>query len=331
MYSIGVETIIPIALLIVIGIVFCFVYAWYISGTISDIKSGKADIELLDEAIYENLSRVKKRKKISKTINSIVFYGLLICIAPSFVFAMVNKAQGNLTLFGDKGILVVATPSMSQKHEVNDYLIENNLNNQFNAYDIIVIEAVDSDDDLKLYDVITFVNPEGRNIIHRIIKIETDKDGNVVYTTRGDYNNTNDSPSSTIANIKGKYTNQRIQYVGAVILFFQSTQGIITLAILAICLMINDKQMDKVNKVKNERLNKFQMIDYKVSENGNVKYQEEIYYDSIIYCFNDKGFIEKKKNNLDNEFVPSENELIKVYKEENLEPVVTKFIIEREM
>ena len=169
MYSIGIEVVIPIMLLIIIGIAFCFIYSWYISGTISDIKSGKADIELLDEAIYENLSSVKKRKKISKTINSIVFYGLLICIAPSFIFAIVSKAQGNLTLFGDKGILVVASGSMSRKDPVNDYLIENDLNNQFNTWDIIIIEAVNSDDDLKLYDVITFVDSTGRNIIHRII------------------------------------------------------------------------------------------------------------------------------------------------------------------
>ena len=330
MFSVGVEILFPIVLLITVGVGFCFIYSWFVSGTISDIKFGKADIELIDEAIYQNLSSVKKRKKISKTINSIVFYGLLICIAPYFIFAIVNKVQGNLTLFGDKGVLVVGSGSMSKKNPVNDYLIENNLNNQFNKYDIIIIESIDSDDDLKLYDVVTFVNPKGINIIHRIIKIETDKDGNVIYTTRGDANDVNDAPL-TIANIKGKYTNQRIQYVGAIILFFQSTLGIVTLIILAVCLVVNDKQMAKINKVKNERLNKFQMIHFNVDKKASIKYQGEIYYSKLIYIFNEKGFVEKKMNNLDNEFVPNENELIKVYKEENLEPVVTKFIIEREM
>ena len=142
--------------------------------------------------------------------------------------------QGNVTNFGDKGVLVVASGSMSQKNAANDYLIEHNLTNQFNTYDIIVIEEVNSDEDLKLYDVITFVDKDGKLVIHRIIKIETDENGNVTYITRGDSNNTNDAPS-TIANIKGKYTNKRIQYIGAIVLFFQSTLGIVTLVILAIC------------------------------------------------------------------------------------------------
>ena len=327
MYSIGVDTLIPIALLVVIGLVFCFVYSWYVNGTISDIKTGKADIEIIDEAIYENLSRVKKRKKITKTINSFAFYGLLICIAPFFIFSIINKMQGNLTTFGNKSVLVVASGSMSQKNAANDYLIEHNLTNQFNTYDIIIIEEVNSDEDLQLYDVITFMDKDGKLVIHRIIKIETDENGNVTYITRGDSNNTNDAPS-TIANIKGKYTDRRIPYIGAVVLFFQSTLGIITLVILAVCLIINDKQMNKIAKIKNERLNKFQMINFSVSSNER-EYQEEIYYSNIVYYFNNNGFVEKQKNKTE-EFVPDNDELIKVYKEENMEPEIFRYTIERE-
>ena len=235
--------------------------------------------------------------------------------------------QGNLTTFGNKSVLVVASGSMSQKNAANDYLIEHNLTNQFNTYDIIIIEEVNSDEDLQLYDVITFMDKDGKLVIHRIIKIETDENGNVTYITRGDSNNTNDAPS-TIANIKGKYTDRRIPYIGAVVLFFQSTLGIITLVILAVCLIINDKQMNKIAKIKNERLNKFQMINFSVSSNEK-EYQEEIYYSNIVYYFNNNGFVEKQKNKTE-EFVPNNDELIKVYKEENMEPEIFRYTIERE-
>lgn len=328
MYSIGIESIIPIVFLIIIGVMFCFIYTWYTNGVILDIKSGKLDIQLIDEAIYENLSSVKKRKKISKTINSIVFYGLLICIAPFFIFAIINKTEGNITNFGDKGILVVASGSMSYKNSVNEYLFENDLNNQFSTFDIIIVEKVDSDDDLKLYDVVTFVDSSGKNIIHRIIEIDDSDPNNIIYKTRGDAAKVTD-PVSTIANIKGKYTNIRIRYIGAVVLFFQSTLGIGTLVILGLCLIFNDKQTEKINKVKNERLDKFQMIDYKGSISSDA-YHEEIYYNSFVYYFNDKGFVEKKENTND-DIVLEENQLIKIYKEKNMETQITKFYIEREM
>ena len=327
MYSIGVDTLIPIALLVIIGLVFCFVYSWYINGTIFDIREGKADVEIIDEAIYENLSRVKKRKKIIKTINSFAFYGLLICIAPFFIFAIINKMQGNITTFGDKAILVVGSGSMSKAEKGNEYLFENNLTNQFNTYDMIVIEKVDSDDDLKLYDVVTFMDKNGKLVIHRIIKIDIDKDGNYIYTTRGDANKANDAPS-TIANIKGKYTDQRIQYIGAVVLFFQSTLGIVTLVILAICLTVNDRQMKKISYERDERLKLFHMITFTPDKTSG-KYQEEIYYMNNVYYFNQKGYIKKQKNK-SKEFVPEDEELIKIHKEENMEPEIFRYTIERE-
>lgn len=328
MYSIGIDTLIPIAMMIAIGLIFCCFYSWYISSYVRDIKKGNADIELLDEAIYENLSRVRKRKKIIKTINSIVFYGLLICIAPFFIFSIINKMQGNITNFKDKGVLAVASGSMSQKNPANDYIIEHNLTNQFNTYDLIVVEAVTSDENLELYDVVTFVDSSGTLLIHRIIKIETDENGVVTYTTRGDSNNSSDAPI-TIDNIRGKYTNTRVPYIGAIVLFFQSALGIVTLAILSLCLIVNDKQMAKVLNAKNKRLEKFDMIDFKKSKKKSPSYTVTIYYLDVIYHFNQKGFIKKDKNINGKEYSLEKNELVKIYKEENKEPITNRYTIEK--
>ena len=62
--------------------VFTILYITYSNSTINEYKSGKRDIELIDEAIYDNLSNVKKTRKIMRTIKSIGFYGLMIIIIP---------------------------------------------------------------------------------------------------------------------------------------------------------------------------------------------------------------------------------------------------------
>lgn len=47
---------------------------------------------------------------------------------------------------------------MSQQNEANTYLKTNNLNNQFNTYDIIQIQKYKDVDQVKLYDVVAYRN-----------------------------------------------------------------------------------------------------------------------------------------------------------------------------
>ena len=78
-------------------------------------------------------------------------------------------------MIGNKTIMVVASGSMSKKNDANAYLNSNNLNNQFQTYDIIVLEKVENASDLNKYDVIAYRNDQGINVIHRIIEIEDGK------------------------------------------------------------------------------------------------------------------------------------------------------------
>lgn len=314
--------------------VFTILYLTYSNSTINEYKSGKRDIELIDEAIYDNLNRVKKRRAIMKTIKSIGFYGLMIIIIPIFSFSLLNKFSGNITMIGDKGILVVATGSMSEKNEKNDYIVSNNLNNQFDAFDIIVVEKVKYASDLKLYDVISYVNDQGINVIHRIIDIEF-IDGKIRYETRGDSNNASDKYHPTIDDVKGKYTGVNIPIIGMFVLFMQSSIGIITVVGLIYCLFMIDKLTNKILNAQNERLEKLSVaIDYEnetVQGQMQIKFIETIYYKGYSYKFNEDGFIDKDQIT-DNEILEKSNSsIIKVIENEKKEIISEEFKIDENL
>lgn len=310
------------------AVIFTILYMTYSNSSIEEFKSGKKDIELIDESIYDNLSNVKKRRKIIRTIKSIGFYGLMIIIIPFFILSFINKLSGNVTMIGDKGVIVVATGSMSEKNKDNDYLIVNNLNDQFDAYSIIVIEKVENDNDLKLYDVISYVNDEGINVIHRIIKINYLIDGSIEYETRGDSNNATDSYHPQLKDIQGKYTGEKVPLIGMFVLFMQSSIGMITIVSLIYCLLMIDRYTNKILKAQNERLEKLsQAIDYESeTELGMMKanYTETIFYKGYSYKFNEEGFLDKEEISDKDIFKKSENSIIKIIEDKNTNDIISK-------
>lgn len=54
-------------------------------------------------------------------------------------------------MIGNRTVMVVASNSMSYKNEANSYLFDDSLglNNQFNTYDLIILEKVNNETDLK--------------------------------------------------------------------------------------------------------------------------------------------------------------------------------------
>lgn len=301
--------------------IFTILYVTYTNASINEFKSGKKDIELIDEAIYDNLAHVKKRREIIKTIKSIGFYGLMIIIIPIFAFSLLNKFNGNVTMLGNQGVLVVASGSMSEKNEANKYIFDNNLNNQFNTYDTIVIKKVSYESDLALYDVIAFVDDTGRTVIHRIIDIEFGTDGRIHYETRGDSNNASDKFRPCIDDIQGKYTGKKVPIIGMFVMFMQSPIGIITVVGLLYCLITTDRLTEKLFKEQQKRLDKLSVvIDYeKETEIGqmNAQYYETIYYKGFLYKFNEDGFIDKEEIHDKDILEKSNTSMIKVIEDKD--------------
>lgn len=277
---------------------FTILYKSYASSQIAEIKSGKRDIEIIDEVIYERQQHVQNRRKVIGLIRTIAFYVIIIIVLPIFVFSLVNKVMGNVMMIGDKAVMVVATGSMGYKNEANDYLFNRNLNNQFQQYDIIVLEKVEKSD-IHLYDVIAYKNDKNLNIIHRIISIEPGS--TTKYVTRGDIYDSSktDLYKPVYDDIIGRYTGKRIPGVGIFIMFLQSYAGIITVISLVYCLLMIDRTAEKINKVQQERIDKLEeALDYLDESSKDclkAEYKETIYYKGFAYIFDENGFVDKEE------------------------------------
>lgn len=306
--------------------IFTILYRNYTAASIKEISTGKTDIDLIDEYIYNSQKNIERRREIFSKIKSALFYTLLTLLIPVFIFAMISKFNNDVVMFGGKSLMVVASGSMSQRHEDNTYLESEQLYNQFDTYDIIILKKVEKSSDLKLYDVIAFVNDEGINVIHRIKGFKGSS-----YVTRGDSNNADDKYNPTFEDVIGVYTDEKIPLVGVFVLFFQSPSGVVTVAALIFCLVMMDKQNKKLREVQSERLEKLREAigfdgEKSSTKEFSSKFNQYIYYKGFAYVFNDEGFVEKKELSKKERNEEDEGTMLKVV-EANGERTSEKIII----
>ena len=282
------------------ALVFTLLFHSNAETTIEAINEGKKDKEIIEETIQQLKDKTKKSKKAFGFIKSVVFYVLLVFLIPVFIFSIVNKLQGNTTMIGENSVMVVASGSMSEKNPANSYLFDSSnskVNNQFNTYDVIVLNKVNSEFDLSKYDVIAFRNDEGINVIHRIIDIEY-KNGVRTFITRGDANAANDVYHPTFEDVIGKYNNKKINTIGIFVIFFQSAPGIITIIATVYCFIMLDNISGKVSKTQEERLKKLVSVIGEIDETSldtfKVEYKQVIQHKGVEYYINNT--ITNKKN-----------------------------------
>lgn len=282
--------------------IFTILYRAYAISMISEINIGKRDIEIIDEVIYERKDSVRRRKSILKTIKGVLFYLTLFIIIPLFIFSLINKFSGNKLMLGNKTIMVVMSGSMSEKNEANDYLVNENLNNQFNTYDIIFLSKVDPNS-LRVNDVIAFRNDSGINVIHRIRRIvsEPNDEGVMVrkFVTRGDANDADDTYHPSVDDVIGIYLNTRITNIGVFIVFLQSYAGMITVVSIIYCMIMIEKLSEKINKIQDKRAKLIEeVIDYSLEQNTknfSSNLRSTIKFKGYAYIFDETGFVEKSK------------------------------------
>ncbi len=120
-----------------------------------------------------------------------------------------------------------------------------------NVLDAVINKKVESPNDLKVGDVITFrstsVLTANMTITHRIKAIETDEEGNICYITKGDANNVEDDSCTKLNNIIGKVI-IRIPGLGHIQKFLASKAGWL-LCILIPALFIIGKDIMKLTRL----------------------------------------------------------------------------------
>ena len=292
--------------------VFTILYLSYGKSSIIQAESGKRDIELIDAALNEKSAEYKRRKNIISIIKTILFVLFLVIIIPVFIFSLITRFAGDKPVLG-KSFMVVATGSMSEKNETNKYLVENDLNDQFGQFSIIILERVDSPEDLKKYDVIAYRNNDGVNIIHRIVDISGFGE-EMRYITRGDANNNADTYRPYFSDVIGVYRGQHVESVGIIVMFMQSYSGMITVVALLYCMIMIDVIYRKI--VKCEEARRDMLLDVIQSDETSAKsmraeFKETIYYRGFAYKFDENGFVEKTEIPEDEEL--EEDIMVKIY------------------
>jgi signal peptidase len=119
--------------------------------------------------------------------------------------------------------LIVLTDSMYPEIESGDLIIDS------------TIQAAE----VKVGDVISFFDPEGNGtsiVTHRVVEI-TEENGQRMFRTRGDNNNTDDKSLVPGDKLVGIYKS-RIAGAGNVAMFMQSTTGLIVCVLLPIILLV---------------------------------------------------------------------------------------------
>lgn len=283
--------------------VFTVLFKHYYDSSIVQVKDGKEDLQILKNA--KDVVKAKKSKK-SKALNiigKVLSYTVFALIVVIFSISLYSRFSGNAIPFGNSSLIVIASGSMSEKNEDNTYL--SNIDNQFNTYDIIGINRYENQNDIELYDVVAFKNEEGTTIVHRIIEI-LDNNGEEVYITRGDSNNTSDNGVQyedylRYENIIGYYNGTRIQSIGIFVVFLQSNAGIITIVAIAYCLFMFDYYSNRYEKAVEDRTNLLiSTLNYDLNDDAsNV---DVIYTESLLYK-------NQKSTLLNGEFVFNTEEL----------------------
>ena len=275
--------------------IFTILYRSYANSAVAEYQAGKCDVELIDETILTNIKNSKPLRRVFKRVKQVVFWALLAILVPFLLISVYSKIANGVAMINGHGMIAVASGSMSEKNSANPYLA--NIDNQFNTYDMIMIDKVEKTSDLALYDVIAYVNDEGVNIIHRIVGYQQTSSG-LRFITRGDSNNVDDEYKPSMDDVLGEYNGTRIPYVGVFLMFLQSYSGIVTVAAIIYCLIMIESVGNKIYDAREDRLLFLQeSIDFKTDtvQDGNIdsSFTETVYFKDYAYTFNEHGFVSK--------------------------------------
>ncbi len=303
MSSVEILSLIVTALcLISFCLVFTFLFRHYYLSNIEEINKGNADQEILDLEKEEIKKKTRKHAKAIRITKKVASYGIFAIVLVIFGFSLYGRFFNNNLSFGNSGLIVISSGSMSERNEDNDYLFSNNLTNQFDTYDIIGVSGYQSIDDVKQYDVVAFKNTEGTIIVHRIIEIK-EVNGENVFITRGDSNNTSDTNFQykdylTFDNIIGYYNGTRVPLLGVFIIFLQSNAGIITIIAIGYCLIMfdhyNTKFEDALSKRTSLLVNTLK-YDFTSDLKLDTVTENLTLYNDKIYTFIDGNIYEEKE------------------------------------
>lgn len=230
---------------------FGFMLAHIVKMSLKMIRHGLEDERIITE--YQKESRANPvGKVVCQIFSSLVFAALLLCFVLSLAVQLADdKVEGAIPT-----AQIVLSDSMSFKHDSNDYLTENRLDDQFATFDLIWTHELPGEFELELYDIVVY-EYHGQLIIHRIIGIEEPNDRHPdhrAFLLRGDAVKHSDEFPVLYSQMKAIYTGERIPYIGSFFAFMQSPAGYLCILLVIFAIVATPIAEKKLWKAKKERL-----------------------------------------------------------------------------
>lgn len=192
----------------------------------TEIKTGEPEI-------IANAS--KKILKLAKILGLVV-WGLIIALGLSMVFflAQYKLTGGPPHIFGQQ-MYIVLSGSMEPTFHTRSL--------------IFVKPAVP--EEIRPGDIITFSGQDGNKSLttHRVVEIENTAPGQINFITKGDANQVNDPSPVAGEKLIGRAT-WAIPYLGVVLSFAQTKQGLLLFIIVPGCLLILMEAYKLINNLR---------------------------------------------------------------------------------
>lgn len=183
---------------------------------------------LVDEV--NNVSTTKKTLRILLNIGLFLVYGAFVAL---LIFSIYIRASGEQFMLGNSYYVIILSGSMETVYDGNTYIAANGLTDQIATFSMIGLDKVDSPEDIELYDIVSYYNDRHELIVHRVIDIKQDEEGEYIYRIKGDAN----AFSSTLerelpySRIDGVYNGYQNFGLGLTLNYLRSNIGIIAVSL----------------------------------------------------------------------------------------------------
>ena len=253
----------------------CFIVFSLLTATFSYLiyLYGHQEVELIRAGERDRQIEIDFEKRKTLKYQAFLWLGrfisLALCVAFSvtFAFALHLRSKEYAPIGDVPEIKVVKSSSMETKNEKNEYLFANELNDQFDMFDIIFCEKLPAEEDLQLYDIVMYKQRD-RYIIHRIIAIEEPNEQHPhsrYFTLRGDAIGQSDQSPVFYSQMQGIYRGERVPFVGSFIMFLQSPAGALCMLLIVFAIIIAPIAEGILEKERRARLGRNPWADQVIS------------------------------------------------------------------
>ncbi len=246
--------------------ILCFIVFSLLTAMFTYLISSitKMELELIkhghrDEAIKKELNKKKKENRVFLWINRIVSLLLCLVFITVFSFAIYIRVTEDRPANGIPSIKVVKSESMAEKYSGNKYLFNNDLNDQFQMFDIVVCHHLPAEDELKLYDIVVY-KQDDMYVIHRIVGIEEPNPmhpNERYFLLQGDAVDRQDRFPVRYSQMQGIYKGDRVPFIGSFVLFLQSPAGWLCVLLVIFSMIATPIMEKKIKEATGKRISTF--------------------------------------------------------------------------